>query len=208
MDLSARHLDMDRIELRKRNLIRKEEFPYTIPSGSTYDSGDYHAVLDKALATADYAALVRARDEARRGGRLAGMGVSTCLEPSGGNSSFEILMNAKNETTTWMESCLVRVDLSGSITGVINNSSSGQGHESLVATVLGEILQRDPSSIRVVRADSLTALPSNSPVGTRMAIMIGGAAAGVSMEIKEKLIARAAPHLECPPQLLQYRVGH
>jgi 2-furoyl-CoA dehydrogenase large subunit len=208
MDRVARHLGMDRIELRKRNLIRKEEFPYTIPSGSTYDSGDYHAVLDKALATADYAALVRARDEARRGGRLAGIGVSTCLEPSGGNSSFEILMNSKNETTTWMDSCLVRVDLSGSITGVINNSSSGQGHESLVATVLGEILQRDPGSIRVVRADSLTALPSNSAVGSRMAIMLGGAAAGAARQIKETLIAIAAHNFECAPEDLEYRDGN
>jgi len=208
MDRVARHLGMDRIELRRRNLIRKEEFPYTIPSGSTYDSGDYHAVLDKALATADYSALVRARDEARRGGRLAGIGVSTCLEPSGGNSSFEILMNSKNETTTWMESCLVRVDLSGSITGVINNSSSGQGHESLVATVLGEVLQRDPGTIRVVRADSLTALPSNSPVGSRMAIMLGGAAAGAARQIKETLIAIAAHNFECAAEDLEYRDGN
>src|SRR6266571_1048519 len=156
IDRVARHLGMDRIELRKRNFIRKDQFPYTIPSGSTYDSGDYHAVLDETLAAIDYASLERARDEARRAGRLAGIGISTCLEPSGGNSAFEVLMNPKNENTTWMESCLVRVDLSGAITGVINNSSSGQGHESLVSTVLGEILERDPASIRVVRADSLT----------------------------------------------------
>ena len=65
MDHVARHLGMDRIELRRRNLIRKEEFPYRIPSGSTYDSGDYHAVLDKALAAIDYPALVATRDRAR-----------------------------------------------------------------------------------------------------------------------------------------------
>jgi 2-furoyl-CoA dehydrogenase large subunit len=102
----------------------------------------------------------------------------------------------------------VRVDLSGSITGVINNSSSGQGHESLVATVLGEILQRDPGSIRVVRADSLTALPSNSAVGSRMAIMLGGAAAGAARQIKETLIAIAAHNFECAPEDLEYRDGN
>src|SRR6266850_256464 len=136
IDRVARHLGMDSIELRKKNFIRKDQFPYTIPSGSTYDSGDYHAVLDKTLAAIDYASLVHARDGARRSGRLAGIGVSACLEPSGGNSAFEVLMNPKNENTTWMDSCLVRVDLSGSITGVINNSSAGQGHESLVSNVL------------------------------------------------------------------------
>jgi 2-furoyl-CoA dehydrogenase large subunit len=150
---------------------------------------------------------VRARDVARRSGRLAGIGVSACLEPSGGNSAFEVLMNPKNENTTWMDSCLVRVDLSGSITGVINNSSAGQGHESLVSTVLGEILERDPAMIRVVRADSLTALPSNSPVGSRMAIMLGGAAAGAAKQIKETLIAIAAHNFECSPKDLDYRDG-
>jgi 2-furoyl-CoA dehydrogenase large subunit len=207
IDRVALHLGADGIEVRRKNLIRRDQFPYTIPSGSTYDSGDYHAVLDKALAAADYPALVRARDAARRSGKLAGIGISACLEPSGGNSAFEVLFNPKNETTTWMDSCLVRVDLSGAITGVINNSSSGQGHESLVSTVLGEVLQRDPATIRVVRADSLTALPSNSPVGSRMAIMLGGAAAGAAKHIREALVAIAAHNFECSPEDLEYRDG-
>jgi 2-furoyl-CoA dehydrogenase large subunit len=207
IDRVAAFLEMDRIALRKKNLIRKDQFPYTIPSGSTYDSGDYHAVLDKALAAIDYPSLLRARDEARMRGRLAGIGVSTCLEPSGGNSAFEVLLNPKNETTTWMDSCLVRVDLGGSVTGVMNTSSSGQGHESLVSTVIGEILERDPAGVRVVRADSLSALPSNSPVGSRMAIMLGGAAAGAAKSIRETLVAIAAHNFECSPEDLEYRGG-
>jgi 3-oxo-Delta1-steroid hydratase/dehydrogenase large subunit len=207
VDRVAQHLGMDRIELRRKNMIRKDEFPYLIPSGSTYDSGDYHTVLDKALAAATYPQLLVLRDQMRKAGKLAGIGIATCLEPSGGNSSFEVLMNPKNETTTWMDSCLVRVDLSGSITGVINNSSSGQGHESLVSTVLGEVLERDPIAIRVVRADSLTALPSNSPVGSRMAIMLGGAAAGAAKRIKQTLLAIAAHNFECSLDDLEYRGG-
>ena len=200
-------LPIYRIELRRRNFIRKDEFPYLIPSGSTYDSGDYHAVLDKALAAIDYPALVRERDAARAAGRLAGIGLATCLEPSGGNSAFEVLLNPKNDTTTWMDSCLVRVDLSGAITGVMNTSSSGQGHETLVATVVGEVLERDPATIRVVHADSLTALPSNSPVGSRMAIMLGGAAAGAARKIKEALLAIAAHNFECSAEDLEYANG-
>jgi 2-furoyl-CoA dehydrogenase large subunit len=207
IDRVAAFLKMDRIELRKKNLIRSDQFPYTIPSGSTYDSGDYHAVLDKALAAIDYSALVSRREAARKNGKLAGIGISTCLEPSGGNSAFEVLLNPKNETTTWMDSCLVRVDLAGSITGVMNTSSSGQGHESLVSTVIGEVLERDPGTVRVVRADSLSALPSNSPVGSRMAIMLGGAAAGAARHIRETLVAIAAHNFECSPADLEYRGG-
>ncbi|HKW37254.1 MAG TPA: molybdopterin cofactor-binding domain-containing protein, partial [Burkholderiales bacterium] len=207
IDRVADFLKMDRIELRRKNLIRSDQFPYTIPSGSTYDSGDYHAVLDKALAAIDYPGLVRRREAARQGGKLAGIGISTCLEPSGGNSAFEVLLNPKNETTTWIDSCLVRVDLAGSVTGVMNTSSSGQGHESLVSTVIGEILERDPAGVRVVRADSLSALPSNSPVGSRMAIMLGGAAAGAAKRIRETLVAIAAHNFECSPEDLEYGGG-
>jgi 2-furoyl-CoA dehydrogenase large subunit len=143
----------------------------------------------------------------RAAGRLAGIGFATCLEPSGGNSAFEVLFNTKNDTTTWMDSCLVRVDLSGAITGVMNTSSSGQGHETLVATVVGEVLERDPGTIRVVHADSLTALPSNSPVGSRMAIMLGGAAAGAARKIKATLLAIAAHNFECAAEDLEYADG-
>ncbi len=208
IDHIARHLGMDRIELRKKNLLKKEEFPYLIPSGSTYDSGDYHTVLDKAMKAIDYPALVAQRDAARKTGKLAGIGISTCLEPSGGNSAFEPLFNPKNDTTTWMDSCLVRVDLSGSITGIMGTSSSGQGHETLVSTVIGEVLERDPASIRVVRADSLNALPSNSPVGSRMAIMLGGAAAGAARKIKETLIEIAAHNLDCTMETIEYKDGN
>ena len=150
---------------------------------------------------------VKRRDAARAAGKLAGIGLSTCLEPSGGNSAFEVLFNPKNETTTWMDSCLVRVDLSGSITGVFGTSSSGQAHETLVATVVGEVLERDPSNIRVIHADSLNALPSNSPVGSRMAIMLGGAAAGAAKHIKETMIAIAAHNMEVAEQDLEWKGG-
>ena len=203
----ARHLGLDRIEVRRRNLIRSEEFPYTIPSGSSYDSGDYHAVLDKALAAAPYDALLPRRDEARASGKLAGIGIACCLEPSGGNAAFEPLFNPKNETTTWMESCSLKVDLGGAITAQMATSSAGQGHETLVATVIGEILQREPDQIRVIHADSLGALPSNSPVGSRMAIMLGGAAAGAAKKLKASLLAIAAHNLGAAPDALEYVGG-
>ncbi len=208
LDCVARHLKMDPIEIRRRNLIRANEFPYLIPSGSTYDSGDYHAVLDKALNAIDYPALVKERDAARRAGKLAGIGIATCLEPNGGNSGFEPLLNPKTDTTTWMDSCVVRVDLSGAITGVMGTSSSGQGHETLVSTVIGEVLEREPADIRVVRADSLQALPSNSPVGSRMAIMLGGAAAGAARKIKDTLIEIAAHNLQCTIESVEYSDGN
>ncbi|MCH8188253.1 MAG: xanthine dehydrogenase family protein, partial [Proteobacteria bacterium] len=203
VDKVARHLGMDRVELRKLNFIAKDEFPYTIPSGTAYDSGDYHTVTDKTLALADYPALVARRDALRAEGKLAGIGFSACLEPSGGNAGFEPLFNPNNPTTTWMESCQIKIDLMGGVTAIIATQSAGQGHETLVATVIGEELERDPDDIRVVRADSL-ALPSNSPVGSRMAIMMGGAASGAAKLIRERVIEIAAHNFQLPADRLIY----
>jgi 2-furoyl-CoA dehydrogenase large subunit len=207
IDKVARFLKLDRVELRRRNLIAKHEFPYLIPSGTHYDSGDYATVLGKALAAAPLADIEAQRDALRAQGLLAGIGISTCLEPSGGNSSFEPLFNPKNQTTTWMDSCLVRIDLSGAITALMGTSSSGQAHETLVSTVVGEVLQREPNSIRVLHADSLNALPSNSPVGSRMAIMLGGAAAGAAKKLRAKLLKLAAHDLKIDESQLRYDNG-
>jgi CO/xanthine dehydrogenase Mo-binding subunit len=188
IDKVAAAVGLDRIEVRRRNFIRREQFPYLIPSGSTYDSGDYHAVVDKVLAHIDFVAIESERDRLRASGWLAGIGIAACLEPSGANSSFEPLLNEKNTTTTWMDSCRIVVDGLGFVTVTIHNTSSGQGHETLVSTVIGEVLQIDPDLIRVVRPDSLNCLPSNSPVGSRMAIMLGGAAFHAAQKLKAKLM--------------------
>src|SRR6516225_3318159 len=89
----ARHHGLDRLEVRRRNLIRADEFPYLIPSGTTYDSGDYHAVVDKVVARADYAALVAERDRLRAQGLLAGIGMAACLEPC----QFDLRAAAQSE---------------------------------------------------------------------------------------------------------------
>jgi 2-furoyl-CoA dehydrogenase large subunit len=195
MDKVAAATGLDRIEARRRNFIRKDQFPYLIPSGSTYDSGDYHAVVDKVLGHIDFDSMQRERDRLRASGLLAGIGIAACLEPSGANSAFEPLLNEKNTTTTWMDSCRIVVDALGFVTVTIHNTSSGQGHETLVGTVVGEVLQIEPDLIRVIRPDSLACLPSNSPVGSRMAIMLGGAAFHAAQKLKAKLVRIAAHQL-------------
>ncbi len=205
MDRVAAHLGMDRLELRRRNLIRKEQFPYLIPSGTTYDSGDYHTVIDKVLLHADYDALVAERDRLRAEGQCAGIGIAACLEPSGGNSSFEPLLNEKNRTSTWMESVRINVDATGAVIVAIHTTSAGQGHETLAATVVGERLQIDPDAIRIVRPDSLESLPGNSPVGSRMAIMLGGAAARAADTLRAQILQIASHVSGIAEEKLTYR---
>jgi CO/xanthine dehydrogenase Mo-binding subunit len=208
MDEVANVLGMDRLEIRRRNMIRSDEFPYLIPSGTTYDSGDFHAVVDKVIAHTSYEELKAERDALRAKGMLAGIGLAACLEPSGGNATFEALLNPKVQTSTFMDSCRINVDGVGSITATMHTTSSGQGHETLVGTVIGEVLQIDPEMIRVVRPDSLNSLPSGTPVGSRMAIMLGGAAFHAANKLKAKLTAIAAHDLGIPLERAVYDQGN
>ena len=203
----ANHLGLDRLEVRRRNHIRHDEFPYLIPSGTSYDSGNYEAVIDKTLAALGYEELVAERDRLRESGLLAGIGFATCLEPSGGNSGFEPLFNPKNDTTTWMDSCRISVDGSGAISANIHTTSSGQGHETLVGTIIAEVLEVDPDRIRVMRPDSISSLPSNTPVGSRMAIVLGGAAFKAAQKLKDKLVAIATHDLGIPADRAVYVEG-
>jgi 2-furoyl-CoA dehydrogenase large subunit len=208
MDEVANALGLDPLEVRRRNLIRHEEFPYLIPSGTTYDSGDYHTVIDKVLADTGYDWLKAERDRLRGEGKLAGIGMAACLEPSGGNATFEALLNPNITTSTFMDSCRINVDGAGAVTAAMHTTSSGQGHETLVGTVIGEVLQLDPDSVRVTRPDSLNSLPSGTPVGSRMAIMLGGAAFHAAQNLKAKLTAIGAHDLGIPVERAVYEHGN
>src|SRR5262249_30537427 len=120
---------------------------------------------------------------------------------------FEPLLNPKNETTTYTDSCRINVDVSGAVTATIHTLSAGQGHETLVGTVVGEVLEIDPDRIRVVRPDSLASLPSQSPVGSRMAIGRGGAASRAAHKLKAGLLAFAAHALKPPRERATYGAG-
>ncbi len=208
MDEVANVLGLDPLEVRRRNLIRHNEFPYLIPSGTTYDSGNYEAVIEKVLAGTGYAELKAERDGLRAQGKLAGIGLAACLEPSGGNATFEALLNPAITTSTFMDSCRINVDGLGAITATMHTTSAGQGHETLLGTVVGEVLQVDPDLVRVTRPDSLNSLPSGTPVGSRMAIMLGGAAFHAAQKLKTKLTAIGAHDLGIPLERAVYEQGN
>lgn len=200
MDRVAAATGIDTLEVRRRNFIQPEQFPYRIPSGTEYDSGDYPVVFQKALDVAGIDALRRWRDDARAEGRIAGIGVATCIEPGGGNAIFEALFNPKNTTTTFPESCQIKIDRNGAVSAQIGVASSGQGHETLVSTLLGEEFGIEPDLIRVIHADSLAGLPSQSPVASRMAIVLGDATIRAARKLKDKMLRIAAHRLGIEPE--------
>lgn len=195
MDLVARTLDMDPVEVRRRNLIPAGAFPYKIPSGTSYDSGDYETVLDRTLELAGLSRWRERQKEVRAQGKLAGIGVATCLEPSGGNALFEALFNPKNKKTTFPEAIRITVDGHGLVTATIGFSSAGQGHETTVAVLVGEELGVAPEMVRVMRATSQDGMPTQSPVASRMTIVIGEAIKLAASKLRRKMISIAVHEL-------------
>ncbi|HEX2475670.1 MAG TPA: xanthine dehydrogenase family protein molybdopterin-binding subunit, partial [Lacipirellulaceae bacterium] len=113
VDKAAKDLRIDRLEIRRKNFIRPEQFPYKTGVGMEYDSGDYFKSLDEAVKIANYQELIRQRDQRRAEGEIVGVGVSTFVEPSGGAG---------------FESGTVRIERSGDITVLTGSSAHGQGH--------------------------------------------------------------------------------
>ena len=145
IDEVANKLGLDRLEVRRRNMIRARRVSLSHPERLDLRQRRLsHRHRQGAGARRLRRPDRRARPAARAAGMLAGIGIAACLEPSGGNSSFEPLLNPKVGTTTWMESCRISVDLVGSITATMHTTSAGQGHETLVGTVVGEVLEIDP----------------------------------------------------------------
>lgn len=149
MDLIARELELDPIEIRIRNFIQPEDFPYRIPSGTVFDSGDYPKTLKRAMEQIDYEALKDYREEARAEGRYVGIGIAAAVEPSSSNLSSYILTTGRQLASGMGEAALVRVESDGSVRVAVGDTGSGQGYETTVAQIVADELGVHPDSVHV-----------------------------------------------------------
>ena len=209
VDLVARGLNLDRAEIRRRNFIQPDQFPYEIPTGATYDSGDYPTVLGKALDMSGYSKVAELKAEARQRGKLLGVGVASCIEPSAGAGSVFNLFNNPGMIGGGDvgEGVRLQVDVNGNVTVAIGFQSAGQGHETTVTQLVCEALQVEPAKVTVTRADSTGGVPSVATTGSRMHLMMGAAVLGAAAKVKEKMVAIASQALGIEPSLLELRDG-
>lgn len=166
MDTAARELGLDPAELRRRNFIRPDEFPWTTPVGSVYDSGDYQATLDLALKLADYPALLRQREAARGAGQPFGIGIATFVEPSGGAG---------------FESGQVRVEPDGTVVALSGAFSHGQGHATTFQQILADRMGVPPEQVRLIQGDTSIVPDGVGTFGSR-SIQLGGSALVVAAD--------------------------
>jgi len=201
IDLLARELQMDPLELRRRNLIPKNAFPYTTATGLTYDSGDYDGALDALLKQANYEDLKRQRDALRAQGRLAGIGLSLFVE----NASVPAA-NQGGGPMAW-ENAAVRVDQTGSVSVLAGTSAHGQGHETTYTQLACEVLGVRPESVSIYEGDTALISQGVGTFGSRSMVMGGSAIYLALREVEAKMRRIAARMLEANEDDLRFRDG-
>ncbi len=209
VDAACDELNLDRLAFRRQNFIKKAEFPYFIPTGNLYDSGDYEAVMDKAVGMLDLEGWRKKQAEALKEGRYIGIGLATCQERSVFSSTeFWSLNNVPGFTlTSSAEGVSVKLDALGNAVVKLQAPFWGNSPETMAVQILAEQLQLAPSAISVAYADTDSGLSGTGPGGSRYTVMIAGALVGASKIIRNKLFLLAGHLLQAGKDKLELRDG-
>jgi carbon-monoxide dehydrogenase large subunit len=203
VDQMAAELGIDRLELRRKNFVPKEEFPYPTAVGMTYDSGDYAGSLAKLLEHID--------PEQERGrtadGKLRGIGFSTWTEICGFAPSRATGPSTLGVQAGLWESALVRVQVTGSVTVYTGTSPHGQGLETSFAQIVADRLGVDPQQVRVMHGDTSQGPQGLGTYGSRSLAVGGEAIARAAEKIVDKVRAIVAHKLEAAPDDIELREG-
>jgi len=202
IDIAARDLNMDPIEIRRKNFIQPHEFPYQTPVAMVYDSGDYEKLFQKAIEVSNYPELLRKRDEARAAGKLVGVGVSGCIEASGPAPS-QVAVGLGAGVGLW-ESGSVRVHPTGKVSVFTGAHTHGQGHETAFAQIVGDELGIPMEDIEVIHGDTGRTPFGLGTYGSRSASVGGSALVRSAEKIRQKLIKLAAHQLEVAEEDVEY----
>jgi aerobic carbon-monoxide dehydrogenase large subunit len=190
VDILAAELKMDPAELRRKNFVGKDEFPFQTATGLAYDSGNYVLPLDTALAEIDYPALRREQQQARASGKLMGIGLSTYGE------ICAIGPSPATPAGGW-ESATVKIEPSGKITVLTGASPHGQGEETTFAQIVADELGVDIDDVVVIHGDTAIVQYGIGTFGSRGTAIGGTALYYALQELKGKVKKFGAMLLEC-----------
>jgi carbon-monoxide dehydrogenase large subunit len=205
LELGARELGIDVVEMRRRNLIARAEFPYPAPGGRVYDSGDPPALLEKLLTLADYPALRREQAELRGQGVLMGIGLAAFIDKAGTGPSGNLAK--RGGLHGGWECAIVRVHSDGKVTVLAGSHSHGQGHEITFCQIAAHRLGLPIDDIRLVEGDTDRIPFGNGTWGARSASVAGTAIYRASDKVIAKARRFAAHLLECAEHDVEYRQG-
>lgn len=192
IDMAAAKLSLDPLEMRRRNMIRAEEFPYKSASGIVWDRAGFMECLDGVAAAADYQALRQQQAAARAAGRWVGIGLASYAELTGLGSRISVAPGMPVNTGT--ESATIRIDSTGAVTAYFGIASHGQGLETTLAQVIAEELGVRVPDVEVVHGDSAAVAHGTGTFASRSTVLAGGAAIMSARAVREKVL-QAASHL-------------
>jgi len=192
VDKAARELKMDRVEIRRKNMIPANAFPYQTPVALQYDSGDYQSTLKMALEGSDFAGFEKRRADAKAKGKLRGIGVSTYLEACGIAPSA--VAGALGARAGLYESAEVRVHPTGSVTVFTGSHSHGQGHETTFAQIVADTLGVPLENVEISHGDTNKVQFGMGTYGSR-SLAVGGSALVKALDKVVTKSKRIAAHL-------------
>jgi carbon-monoxide dehydrogenase large subunit len=192
IDMASARLGLDPKQIRLRNLVRAEEFPYKIGSGIVWDRSGFSEGLLAACDAIGYDKLRAKQTEARAAGRWFGIGIACYAELTGIGSRISVAPGMPINTGT--ETASIRIDSTGAITAAFGVASHGQGLETTLAQVIAEHLGARVEDIRIVQGDSAAVAVSTGTYASRSTVLAGGAATLAAEAVREKLL-NAASHL-------------
>ncbi|MDA0999485.1 MAG: xanthine dehydrogenase family protein molybdopterin-binding subunit [bacterium] len=200
VDIAAGELGMDPAEIRRKNFPAKSEFPFATAAGLSYDSGDYAAALDKALANADYPRIRKQQEEARKEGRYLGIGLSTYVEICGMGPSAALGGQG------W-ESAKVRVEPTGKVTVFSGASPHGQGQETSFAQIVADGFGVQVEDVRVIHGDTDVVPYGVGTFGSRGTVVGGSAVFLARDKVKAKMAKFAALKFEADENDIAFEGG-
>ena len=188
VDVVARDLGLDPAEVRRRNLVRPEELPYTSAAGNVYDSGSYQAALERLLEAAGYAALRREQVVARAAGRHVGIGLSCFVELTGPGAQFYGIGGAP---ISGQEGATLRLEPSGAVTALVGVTNQGQGTPLALAQIIADEIGVGVEDVTVLSGDTAMG-PYGGGTWASRGTPIGGAATLLGARALSERIRRAA----------------
>ncbi|MBA3555301.1 MAG: molybdopterin-dependent oxidoreductase, partial [Gemmatimonadales bacterium] len=205
VDIFARRIGMDPVEVRRKNFIPPDKFPYTVVTGLTYDSGNYEPALDKALGMLDYPAFRREQEEARKQGRYLGVGVISYIEICGLGPSQ--VAGAVGFGGGLYDSAIVRVFPTGVVRVYVGAKPHGQGQETTFAQIVAEEFGYPVENVEIVHGDTDNTPQGWGTYGSRATAVCGSAVKVAAQRVKEKAKKIAAHLLEASEGDVEWQDG-
>jgi len=206
MDMAARHLSLDPAEIRRRNFIGDDEFPYKTGSGIVWDKSEFTECLKRAGEAIGYEALRLEQEAARAGGRWVGIGIASYCELTGIGSRISAAPGMPINTGT--ETAHIQIDSAGGVTARFGAASHGQGIQTTLAQVVAEELGARLADVDVAYGDTALVAHGTGSYASRSAVLAGGAATLAAHALKQKLQRVAAHILEAAPEDIETGDGN